>query len=86
VVYAGISEELGRCLDKLAVETVAQLRITSGGGDAWKSLWWARAWLGRVDPLVVDGLCASSCANYFIPMAKRVRDVERRLKPEKCPP
>jgi hypothetical protein len=73
VIYAGDSSNLRGCLEKLGEREIAELRITSGGGDAWKTLETARAWIGRVDLLVIDGLCASSCANYLLPMAKRVR-------------
>lgn len=72
VVFSGDSAVLGDCLEKLGVREIGELRITSPGGDAWASLQTARAWMGRVDLLVVDTLCGSSCANYFIPMAKRV--------------
>ena len=73
VIYAGDSANLGACLAKLGDREIAELRITSGGGDAWKTLGTAREFIGRVDLVVVEGLCASSCANYILPMAKRIR-------------
>ncbi|HET7811007.1 MAG TPA: hypothetical protein VFL16_10565 [Steroidobacteraceae bacterium] len=75
VVYAGPSEDLESCLERLGRKDAAvdELRITSGGGDAWVTLQSALALRGRLDLLVVDGLCASSCADYLLPAAKRVR-------------
>ena len=75
VVYAGDSSQLGACLERLGKKdaSIDELRITSGGGDAWVTLELARALRGRLDLIVVDGLCASSCANYLVPAAKRVR-------------
>lgn len=75
VVYAGDSSMLAACLARLGLDTgpIAELRITSRGGDAWATLEIARALRGRLDRVVIDGLCASSCANYLLPSAKRVR-------------
>ena len=75
VVYAGDSDGLGACLDRLGKRKgpIAELRITSGGGDAWVTMQEARELRGRLDLLVVDALCGSSCANYLVPAAKRLR-------------
>lgn len=73
VIYAGDSANLRACLVKLGDRQIAELRVTSGGGDAWKTLEAAREYSGRIDLVVVEGLCASSCANYLLPVAKRVR-------------
>lgn len=73
VVFAGDSANLGACLKKLRVRDIAELHVTSGGGDAYQTLLTARELLGHVDLVVVRGLCASSCANYLLPMARRVR-------------
>jgi hypothetical protein len=75
VVYAGPSEELGNCLERLGKKDAAieELRVTSGGGDAWVTLQSAMGLRGRLDLLVVDGVCASSCADYLLPAARRVR-------------
>ena len=75
VVYAGRSEELAACLERLGKSKgpIAELRITSGGGDAWVTMQHARELRGRLDLLVVDAMCGSSCANYVLPAAKRVR-------------
>jgi hypothetical protein len=73
VVFAGDSAGLGACLGKVKGGEIAELRITSAGGDATETLALARYYRGHLDLLVVDGLCASSCANYLLPAAKRVR-------------
>ena len=75
IVYAGDSSLLGACLERLGKKdaVVDELRITSGGGDAWVTLELARALRGKLDLIVVEGLCASSCANYLVPAAQRVR-------------
>jgi hypothetical protein len=73
VRFAGDSEDLAGCVEKLATDSISELRITSRGGDALKTLQFVRAWAGRIDLLVVDGVCISSCANYLLPAARRVR-------------
>lgn len=70
VTYTGDSHDLGKCLESLSVDHVRELRINSRGGEVWPTLQTALAWEGRVDSLIVDGLCASSCANYLLPLAK----------------
>lgn len=72
VVYAGDSSQIGACLDAVKDGEISELRITSGGGKAWETLQIARRMRGRIN-LLVDGLCASSCANYLLPAAKQVR-------------
>jgi hypothetical protein len=73
VSYTGESSSLFGCLDQKINGNIDELRITSGGGEAWKTLQTARALQGRLDLIVVEGICASSCANYLLPVAKRVR-------------
>ena len=55
VRFAGDSADLATCVEKLATKSIDELRITSRGGDAWKTLQFARAWAGRIDLLIVDG-------------------------------
>jgi hypothetical protein len=59
-------------LESLGSSEIAELRINSRGGDAEKTLKLAQRLVGRIDLIVVDGVCASSCANYLLPIAKRV--------------
>lgn len=74
VIFAGPSDELDGCLEKQDPRgPIGELRITSRGGDAWLALQSAQALRGRLDLLVIDGLCASACANYLVPAARRVR-------------
>jgi hypothetical protein len=73
VDFAGRSENLAACLDGLKVDGIDELRITSVGGDAWKTLELAQRIRGRLDLLTVDTICAASCAAYLIPAAKRLR-------------
>lgn len=73
VRFSGDSAKLADCLERLGQTEIAELRITSGGGDAWDTLEIAKKLRGHLDLVVVDGMCASSCANYLLPVAKRVR-------------
>jgi hypothetical protein len=70
VSYRGESHDLGKCLESLGAEHVRELRINSRGGEVWPTLQVALALKGKLDALIVDGLCASSCANYLMPIAK----------------
>jgi hypothetical protein len=72
VVYDGDSAELGTCLDGAGSERIRELRITSRGGDAWETLQIMQRFSGRIDLVIVDHMCASSCANYVLPAAKRI--------------
>lgn len=68
VVYQGESAGLRACLDKFALTEIGELRVTSPGGEAWGTLDIAQRFAGRIDRLVADGLCASSCD--LIPAAR----------------
>lgn len=46
------------------------VRSTGGPVDTWLTL--AEGLIGRVDVLVVDEACLSSCANYMLPLARTV--------------
>lgn len=72
VVYAGESPKLADCLASLKLSEIDELRISSRGGPADATLDLARRLADKVDSVIVDGLCASSCANYLLPIAKRL--------------
>lgn len=72
VHYRGASEGLGACLDSAGVATIAELRVASRGGDAQRTLADMQRYAGRIDLVIVDGFCGSSCANYVLPTARRL--------------
>lgn len=73
VRFSGDSVKLGPCLDSFELDRIEELRITSGGGGAWETLESMRRYQGRIGLVVVQKLCASSCANYVLPVAQRLR-------------
>jgi hypothetical protein len=73
VVYRGESQGLAACLEQVGEGRIEELRISSGGGGAWETLRLMQRFAGRIELVVVDRLCASSCANYVIPAARRLR-------------
>jgi hypothetical protein len=73
VIFAGDSTDLGDCLAKVTDGEIRELRITSSGGDALPTLRLAEKYRGHLELMIVDGLCAASCANYLLPAAQRVR-------------
>ncbi len=73
ITYTGhTGNELGKCLDGAHIPEVRELRITSHGGDAWQTLQVIERYSGKIDLVIVDHWCNSSCANYVIPAAKRL--------------
>lgn len=70
VIYRGPSGDLGECLEDVGSTTIAELRISSTGGDVEKTL--EAVTRDSIDLLIVEGLCASSCANYVVPAASRL--------------
>jgi broad specificity phosphatase PhoE len=72
VVYTGDSDKLAECLKSLEVNDIAELRINSRGGEIPPTLQLGESLIGKIDLLIVDGLCASSCANYILPTARRL--------------
>lgn len=73
VIYRGSTDGLADCLDDAGAGLIEELRITSSGGAAWDAMRLMQRYAGRIDLLVVETLCASSCANYVIPAANRLR-------------
>lgn len=71
IVYAGdTGSEFEACLKQLHAARIRELRISSLGGDAEHTL---HIMLGlKLDRVVVDRVCASSCANYVVPAAKEL--------------
>lgn len=61
--------DLVSCVEGSGLKFIDHLYITSRGGDAWRTLTFALAYKGRIHNVVVRGLCASSCANYIVPLA-----------------
>lgn len=73
VTYNGqTSAGLAACLDGAPGHNIHTLNITSDGGDAAQTLALARRYEGRIRHVVVQGWCASSCANYILPIADTV--------------
>lgn len=62
-------KDLVSCVEGSGLKFIDHLYITSRGGDAWRTLTFALAYKGRIHNVVVRGLCASSCANYIVPLA-----------------
>lgn len=73
LVYVGDSGAgLAECIRRNNLDTIRELRITSGGGSAQGTMKLMRSLIGKLDLVVVDKECASSCANYVLPAAKRI--------------
>lgn len=73
MVCSGASDRLLKCLDYLEVDgALHALRITSAGGETGRTLLTAKRLIGKLDVLIVDKLCASSCANYLVPAASKL--------------
>ena len=72
VTYTGDSAALDDCLEQLGISEVAKLRLNSRGGSAMPTLELAQRLVGKIDLVVVDGVCASSCANYLLAIADRL--------------
>jgi hypothetical protein len=77
VIFAGGTDQLGACLEQVKGGEIAELRITSKGGAVGIALALANRYRGHIDLVIVEGMCVSSCANYFLPAAKRLRVAER---------
>jgi hypothetical protein len=69
--------EIAAALHGLDGELVVVVRSTGGPVETWLTI--AEWLIDRVDVLVVDEACLSSCANYMMPVAKRVLVAEDGL-------
>ncbi|MGB8602560.1 MAG: hypothetical protein WCD42_10240 [Rhizomicrobium sp.] len=72
VIFHGTTEALAACLDGAHEQTIAELRITSPGGDAATTLKLADRYAGRIGHLIVDQRCTGTCATYIVPTAARL--------------
>lgn len=70
VFFRGRSHDLGACLRSVAGSRIRELRIDSAGGEADRTLAAMSQFLGKIDLLIIDGVCGSSCANYVVPVAE----------------
>lgn len=70
-VSGATDERMLACLESAG--DFRRLEITSGGGEVRTAMKIGRSLAARQAELVVVGYCGSSCANYLIPAANRVR-------------
>ncbi|MCR6659770.1 MAG: hypothetical protein NVV72_10625 [Asticcacaulis sp.] len=70
--FIGDTDNLDSCLNSIESTPVTTILITSGGGDVAKALPVARRLAGLKVKLKVLGVCASSCANYLVPVASEI--------------
>lgn len=72
IIFHGTTDALTACLDGAHEQTIAELRITSPGGDAAATLKLADRYAGRIGHLIIDQRCTGACANYIVPTAARL--------------
>ena len=72
VIRGEIDAELARCVRETLADTTRELALDSEGGDVEAALDIADLLAGRDLTMRVEGECNSSCANYFLPLARRV--------------
>lgn len=66
------SEALVTCLLQSDSAAIHSLNITSTGGPTYFAIWAAQIIRDRKLRVVVDGFCASSCANYIVPSSNSI--------------
>lgn len=76
LTYAGEAWQIDGCLELAPGGEIHELRITSRGGLPSDTLKVVEKYRGHLDHVIVDGLCASSCAAYILPAARRVTVAE----------
>jgi hypothetical protein len=64
--------DVARLLDAIGRTPALDVAVRSAGGPVAIWLQIGERLLGRVDDIYVDEACFSSCANYVIPLARRV--------------
>lgn len=69
-LQAVVPADIASAVADLAGPVDVVVRSTGGPVETWLTL--AEGLVGRVDVLVVDEACLSSCANYVLPLARAV--------------
>jgi hypothetical protein len=71
-ITGAIDAELARCVRETFAESTRELVLNSEGGSIEAALDIAEVLQGRGLTMRVEDECNSSCANYFLPLAKRI--------------
>ena len=71
-IHGGIDPALADCVSVAWRPTTRILILDSPGGDVATALDMAERFEGQGLEMRVDGECNSSCANYFLPLARRI--------------
>lgn len=71
-ITGAIDAELARCVRESFAENTRILVLDSEGGSIEAALDIAEVLQGRNLTMRVEGECNSSCANYFLPLARRI--------------
>jgi hypothetical protein len=75
VVRGPTDENFLQCIDRRPSQRTGVplvIRISSAGGDVEPAIAAAEGLAAQRPHLVIEGMCASSCANYLIPVAGKV--------------
>jgi hypothetical protein len=82
VVRGPTDENFLQCIDRRPSQRTGVplvIRISSAGGDVEPAIAAAEGLAAQRPHLVIEGMCASSCANYLIPVAGKVTGVPEPL-------
>lgn len=71
-IEGSIDPEMAACVEAAWNPTTQVLVLNSPGGDVATALDIAARFEGRGLEMRVEGECNSSCANYFLPLARRI--------------
>jgi hypothetical protein len=74
-----IDAELSRCVRETFDESTRELVLDTNGGSVEAALDIAGILAGRGLTMRVEGECNSSCANYFLPLARRIEFSPRSI-------
>ncbi|MCK6103435.1 hypothetical protein [Brevundimonas sp. EYE_349] len=72
VISGLIDADLATCVERALVPTTTELVLTSRGGSAGEAMRIAERFERRGLTMRVVGECNSSCANYLLPLARRL--------------